>query len=205
VAKEKHFDSIATTYNAQAAKGLWGWFKAKEKTAVLQALQSSGKTPKILDLGCGTGIHAEFITKQIPESRITGLDRSFAMIQEFKSNGYVGYQVDIETEPFPDGTFDVILLLGVLEFMKDLSLLVKSIKKASAPGAKVVLLLPTRSPLNFFYWLYHRVRKSDVLLRSKKEYLDLFKQNGFELEQEQKVTWISRLLVLRMADGIKSL
>lgn len=205
MAKEKHFDSVAASYNAQAAKGVWGWLKAKEKAAVLQELRSFGEAPTILDLGCGTGIHAEFITKQMPRSRILGLDKSSAMIQEFKRLGYVGYQVDIETEPFPEGTFDVILLLGVLEFMRNLSLLLKSIKKASSSNSKIILLLPRLSPLNFLYWVYHRMRKNEIFLRSEKEYLQLFEQNGFELEQDLKVTWVSRLLVLRTADGKKHL
>ena len=51
-------------------------------------------------------------------------------------------KADILNLPFPDNTFDGILCLSVLEFIKDIPKAVKEIKRVAKPNAKIIIGAP---------------------------------------------------------------
>lgn len=205
MAKEKHFDLVAATYGARARKGLWGWLKAKEMFAVREEVKSAvanlKHTPKVLDVGCGVGLYSEMLGREISPLEIVGIDKSPAMLQEFLKRGFKGYSLDIEKEPFPQETFDIILLLGVLEFTRDVAMVQLSLKRSLAPNGEVLVLVPAVNLLNVFYYFYHRWHGSRICLRTDKLYRKLFHNSGLEITKDFKVTPVSRLLVLKRNSG----
>jgi SAM-dependent methyltransferase len=57
---------------------------------------------------------------------------------------------DIEALPLPDGFFDAVLCIGVLEYLEETRRALKEIARVSKPGATVVLSIPNgMSPFNF--------------------------------------------------------
>lgn len=64
--------------------------------------------PKILDIGCGTGIASRQLAKR--EAAVTGLDRDSAMIEQAqKENDDIEYIIaEAERLPFQDAIFDVV-------------------------------------------------------------------------------------------------
>jgi tellurite methyltransferase len=78
---------------------------------------------KILDLGCGDGRNSIFLAEYNLNFQITAIDKSKASIkrferriQHFKIKNITAYVGDIQTINF-DGTFDVILVQGILHFL----------------------------------------------------------------------------------------
>jgi ubiquinone/menaquinone biosynthesis C-methylase UbiE len=75
---------------------------------------------RVLDLGCGTGTAAGYITKST-SARVVGVDASIGMLQTARSKDdslpYVN--ADAARLPFPDGSFDAIYSIYMLHHLPD--------------------------------------------------------------------------------------
>jgi SAM-dependent methyltransferase len=76
----------------------------------------------VLDAGCGTGEDVVDLAAHVgPDGRVTGVDLSEAMIAEARqrtagSGLPVSFEVaDVAALPFPDGVFDLVVAVEVLE------------------------------------------------------------------------------------------
>ncbi len=200
VVKTDSFNIGAPTYAERANKGLWGWLKSKEKKALLNQIDhfiSADQECRLLDLGCGVGIYADLISKKLLKASITGIDRSSGMIEIFRAKGYKAFHLNLETQPFSEGIFDIIMILGLLEFVKNPQPILSILKTSSDEDTKIFILVPRFTPLNIFYFLYHYFQHTRVFLRSRVNYLKLFSESDFELLNEHRVTPVSRLLVFQ--------
>lgn len=125
--------------------------------AVLEAL---GRSPggDLLDVGCGPGMLARQVIEKRPgEFRIHGLDMSAAMIRTAAANlgDADGVRLTVgrvESLPFDDASFDVVVGTGVLEYV-DVSVALKEIARVTRPGGLVlVTMLNPLSPYRLFEW-----------------------------------------------------
>jgi len=112
----------------------------------------------LLDVGCGPGI----LVHQLLQTRpgvftITACDRSPAMIEAVAEPNSSGEHVEavvasIEDLPFADRRFDVVLALGVLEYV-DCRGAVRELSRVCSPGGLVVVsMLNPVSPYRLFEW-----------------------------------------------------
>jgi len=65
----------------------------------------------LIDIGCGTGAFLQFISENIPDIRLYGLDLSEGMVREVNSRmgtRATVYQGDSEHMPLSDGQFDFV-------------------------------------------------------------------------------------------------
>jgi ubiquinone/menaquinone biosynthesis C-methylase UbiE len=127
------------------------------RIALLHELLAEFPAGEVLDAGCGPGM----LVRSLQESpafdyRITVIDQSEAMIRYCmthtstdKVRAMVG---DIENLPFGDGSFDVTICTGALEYT-DASVAVRQLARVTKPGGAVVV-----SMLNPFspYWMTDR-------------------------------------------------
>ena len=81
------------------------------------------KGSKILDLGCGCGIVGETF-KKFFQAEVLGIDVKDYRILPLPFQLYDGFHV-----PFPDGSFDVVLINYVLHHSEDPTLLLKEAKR----------------------------------------------------------------------------
>ena len=100
----------------QLESSYW-WFKG-QRDILLDGLQRSGANPssRILDAGCGTGKHLETVSGALSPHSF-GFDFSeWAMpfLRERQLTGRV-CQASINEIPLPDGAFDFVYSLGVIE------------------------------------------------------------------------------------------
>ena len=124
------------------------------RIALLHELLAKCPAGELLDAGCGPGV----LVRSLLESpafdyRITVVDQSEAMIRycvTLTSTDKVRAMVgDIENLPFGDGSFDVTISTGALEYT-DASAAVRQLARVTKPGGAVVV-----SMLNPFspYWM----------------------------------------------------
>ena len=115
----------------------------------------------LLDAGCGPGAMAHALLTSRPDDfRISVMDQSFAMIEYCAASvcsvGTV-YPVvgQLEALPYADNTFDVTLVMGVLEYANILSA-ISEISRVTRPGGLVVVtMLNPLSPYRIAEWILY--------------------------------------------------
>lgn len=115
----------------------------------------------LLDAGCGPGMFVRQVLGTRPgDFRITACDQSQAMVDAaaatIKDTGDAELAVArIEDLPFPDGSFDVALAMGVLEYT-DASCALRELARVVRPGGLVIVtMLNPLSPYRLFEWVVY--------------------------------------------------
>ncbi len=104
-----------------------------------------GPSDRIFDLGCGTGLIAEYIS-DCTGSHVTGLDYAPEAIRRAqertaaKSNRLAFMVGDINRLELPDQAFDVILSIDSIYFSEDYGATIRALKKALRPGGQMAIL-----------------------------------------------------------------
>ena len=117
------------------------------------------KGARVVDLGCGSGVFTDVLQRR--GYRCAGVDLSPKLI-EIARGKYkdIEFSVgDIERLSFPGGSFDGVLLSGVLHHLPDPSRCAAEVFRILHPGGKFVAFDPNRR--NPFMYLY-RDRSSPV-------------------------------------------
>jgi ubiquinone/menaquinone biosynthesis C-methylase UbiE len=195
----------ATFYDAFVTIATLGKSKSlRAQTADLAAIQPG---EQVLDVGCGTG-ELTMLARQRTGARgtVVGLDASPEMIavarrKAERAHLAIDYRVAvIETIPFPDNTFDVVLSSLMMHHLPDelkqAGLL--EIQRVLKPGGRVVLVdlkgntAPTihHLPLG---WFHHGVEKGIEYVGT------LLEQSGFKHVEQSTMA----LAALGYARGYK--
>jgi SAM-dependent methyltransferase len=131
-----HFDALAPDYDRLRPAGD-GW--AELAGHALAALEGS---PRVLDLGCGTGRFAVLAADRLG-ARVWGVDRSAEMLHEARARpgaARVGWkQADAAHLPFKDGWFDAVHSHLVLHLVDDVPAAIGEIHRVLAPAGRVVV------------------------------------------------------------------
>jgi len=105
----------------------------------------------IADIGCGPGDiveHLEKISDIIQKSEhITGIDADQhylnKMRDKFRDNPKFHFiTLNVESEPLPQTTYDVILLIDLLEHLNDPAAFLKNIQNHLNPCGHIVIIVP---------------------------------------------------------------
>jgi ubiquinone/menaquinone biosynthesis C-methylase UbiE len=115
---------------------------------------------RVLDIGCGPGIIGNTFRGRPIE--YYGVDISEEMIKECKDTfgNDPQYRFSLgrtEELPFPESSFDVVLCLGVFEYVMDVHIAMKEIERVLKPkGIVIATMLNRLSPYRiwqrFVYW-----------------------------------------------------
>lgn len=129
-------------YRRWRASDLGALTEAIESRAVADALGDVAGRP-LLDVGCGDGTYAIALTGQ--GARVVGVDLSAEMIPSAgaraRSAGRspVFVRADLNRLPFPDRSFDAVLAVTVLCFVRDVGRALREMRRVLAPGGRLVL------------------------------------------------------------------
>jgi demethylmenaquinone methyltransferase/2-methoxy-6-polyprenyl-1,4-benzoquinol methylase len=158
------FDSVASNYDLMNDLMSMGIHRIWKKFAVELAGIRNGH--KILDLASGTGdLAARFSTLAGPNGQVIMSDINAAMLNEGRNrmldDGHVGNvqyaQINAQSLPFPDNTFDCITIGFGLRNVTDKQMALNAMFKALKPGGRIMVLEfshPTSKPLQKVYDLY---------------------------------------------------
>jgi SAM-dependent methyltransferase len=123
---------------------LW-WYRGLHELLVALVRRVPGSAAGSLDVfdaGCGTGRTAEVLA---PFGRVTGIDYAPEAIDYCRQRGLTGLQQgDLNTWPFPNDRYDLIVSLDVLSvrgISDDLAVL-ERMYRALKPGGRLILNLP---------------------------------------------------------------
>jgi SAM-dependent methyltransferase len=139
------------------------WWRARLNFigGVLYSLDAS-KT-RILDFGCGSGGALSHCQK-LGFAHLTGMEVSEICISVARSRGLHVKKITQEIPLIPSGSFEVILLLDVLEHLEDDLAYLKVFENALTPGGLILISVPA----NRFLWSFHDVANSHFRRYSKK-------------------------------------
>jgi ubiquinone/menaquinone biosynthesis C-methylase UbiE len=110
----------------------------------------AGRSGRVLDLGCAAGV--EIAALRAAGFTVVGADFAHPMLlashYRFAKDTHVSLaQADAEFLPFPDGSFDHVVCLGVLEYLQSYDRCLNEIHRVLRPAGIAVFSLPSRVSL----------------------------------------------------------
>ncbi len=162
----------------------------------------------ILDMPCGRGFYLNMI-RYVSQCRLVGAELDWDVI--LKAQAHVGHLPDIALHncniyalPYPDNTFDAVILSEILEHIDDDVAGLKEIYRVLKPGGVVAITVPNA---NYPFWwdpinktletLFHRhigrgtfagIWANHVRLYQRDDLHDAVLKAGFLLEEERAFT-----------------
>ncbi len=126
--------------------GNWDQMRAEligARTDLLSLMDLFDESWTVGDLGCGTGHLSEALAPVV--RRVIAVDESGAMLDAARKRLRVFENVDVrsgsvETLPVEDGELDVALLFMVTHFVIDPAKVLAEVRRALAPGGRLVIL-----------------------------------------------------------------
>ena len=115
------FDRIAPTWEAR--------LRPEHLDALRLALDGLSAPARVLDVGSGTGVAARALAEWYGDAEVVGVDLAPAMVAEAeRRGGRARFQVaDASRLPFPDGAFELVVLMNAIPFFDELA-------RVTAPG-----------------------------------------------------------------------
>jgi len=117
--------------------------EALEQTRILDLI-GAVEGRRILDLGCGDGLLTWTLAAR--RARVVGIDADRAMLQVASARSAPGQgqrprfvEGRIEQLPFPDGSFDVVVIVAVLCLLADRAGAVREAARVLRPGGRLVI------------------------------------------------------------------
>ena len=149
---------------------------------IVQSSNFKVQSPKILDVGCGTGGNLEMLAKF---GAAEGVDVSDEALEFCKSKGLTVHKGVAESLPFADESFDVVTALDVVEHLDDDVAGLKEMNRVLKKDGKTLIFVPA------FMWLWgvqddvsnHRIRYT------KKQIVERLQKSGFEIERGTYANW----------------
>jgi len=126
---EKRMNSVGKAYD-----------DGELRIAMAASFTDCGK--RLLDVGCGDGSFILRVKDQFEE--VFGLDISPIAVELCRKNGIKASQINLneQTIPYPDGFFDTIVSLEVIEHVFNPLSFLKEIHRALRPGGTLIISTP---------------------------------------------------------------
>ena len=163
-----------------ALEDRYWWFVARRRLALGllgRAEGEGGGTPRVLDLGCGTGV---VLSELAAWATPVGLDMSPLALAFCRKRGLSRLAIgDGTAMPFVGGAFDAMVGLDVFEHIEDDAKAFAQAYRALRPGGRLVLSVPAFR----FLWGPHDVALHHFRRYTRPDLVALLREAGFEVER----------------------
>ncbi|HAG59491.1 MAG TPA: hypothetical protein DCL83_09295, partial [Arthrobacter bacterium] len=141
---------------------VWGSTRIEPRPWYVQGLKLrllldalKGIEGDVLDIGCGAGNVARAIAESRPELRVHGVDVSAGALEAARRAAPdLDFQMaPAESLPFKDGSMSAVVMLDVLEHLKDPDAVLREIHRVLRPGGVFHIVLP----LEVQPWTFYRL------------------------------------------------
>ena len=102
---------------------------------------------RLLDIGCGYGGLAALVGGFVGAHEVHGIDIDPRVESEAQSKGVQIQVLDAGERPlpYPDGFFDVVMTLGMMDYLVSFDGMIREINRVLAPNGRVLVTLPNLS------------------------------------------------------------
>lgn len=175
------------------------WYRGRRRVmrAILQRLPMPDGA-RLLDAGCGSG-------RTLDELRafgaVSGVDLSPDAVHRARARGHADVSVSrVEALPFPDGTFDLVTCLDVIEHTPDDQATLRELLRVLTPRGRIVVSVPahpalwsTHDEVNLHHRRYTRAALNAAASGAGLRVLSDTYFNGLLLAPVAAVRWAHRL------------
>lgn len=186
--KVQYFDQTSKKYLSEYTKITpEGYSFRIRREKVFSLIPDAKNEGQVLDIGCGPGIMVEGLLEK--GYRVHCIDASPQMIhlakKQYGSHEKVVIEVgDVEKLYFPNNTFQIILAMGLMEYLDDENVALQQIKNALDEKGRIIITFPNkRSP----WRIYNRVMLV-VLKPLLKMYKFIFKKKPHPITHTEYTT-----------------
>lgn len=145
----------AAFFDGHAATDSYDVFTPESSARLIEAVVRLGRFERgarLADLGCGSGVFTDLLRRH--GFHCAGLDLSPGLV-EIGRRTYPGvefFEGDVEQLPFPDASFDGVLLSGIVHHLPDPSRCAAEVFRILRPGGRFVAFDPNRmNPAMYLY------------------------------------------------------
>jgi len=123
----------------------------------------------ILNLGCGIGAFSHFITQEFSDARPVSLDMSSNSLHVGKE--YYSLSLPVKADalhlPFGDGTFDIVLMMEIIEHIEEQQQFLSEANRVTKDGGFLII---TTSPIksDVFYSMAYWIKGKELFGFSKR-------------------------------------
>lgn len=145
----RSFGAIATSYEAHADL-------QRAVAERLARLLPPLTQPRVLELGCGTGLFSRHLAERYPEGALLLTDLAPSMVEQCRRNlgsraaAHVSFEVLDAARPMVEGPFDLIATSMTLHWLADPAAALVRLSRLLAPGG--VLIYASLGPESFSEW-----------------------------------------------------
>jgi SAM-dependent methyltransferase len=124
------------------------WFASRTRAlfAMMDRVLPDERPLKILDVGCGAGNMIHHLSRY---GEVKGIEVDPRPVRVARQRGYDVQRHDAAQDiPFPEGHFDLVTVLDVIEHNEDDVAILRSCRRVLRPGGHIVITVPA------FMWLW---------------------------------------------------
>jgi len=139
------FSRIARRYDLVNDVMSVGLHRRWKRETVRLAVDEARRPARVLDLCCGSG-DLGFLAEELGGARVTGADFTLPMLavarqrRQARRSRSTFVQADAMKLPFPDGSFDAVVVGYGLRNVADLAAALAEMRRVLAPGGRLAVL-----------------------------------------------------------------
>ena len=154
-------------------KGHW-WYRVRRELVLYLVRTYASSAKDVLDVGCASGDTLEVLQGAY---KVSGLETSDEALRVARARGFSVVTASLPNIPHPDNSFDVVLMLDVLEHIEDDSAAVREVQRVLRPGGIFITFVPAY----MFLWSVTDVRSHHFRRYTRPELVSVMKSAEFSI------------------------
>jgi ubiquinone/menaquinone biosynthesis C-methylase UbiE len=144
--------------------------------------------PALLEIGTGSGILlpelAKHCTKLYACDIYSDYDHIHNLLKKYNIDNYNVSRQSIEQTIYPDNSFDAIVAVSVLEFVKDLPSAIAELKRILKPDGIFITICPMKSPILDFILSFYTTKKPKEEFGESRTHVGKILEENFIVEKK---------------------